>query len=283
MTNQSLITDAKNTWCEGCGNFSILHSIKKVIEEYEREGFARDKFVLVAGIGCHGKIADYLNINTVYSLHGRAIPFATGIKIANPNLKVICCVGDGDSYAEGLDHLLFAAKRNLDITVIVHDNRVYGLTTGQYTPTSPEDYHGKTNPPEGSDLPFNPLALMLTSGATFVARGYTGRMEGMQELIKAGLSHRGFSFIEILQVCASFFNRSSFYDEHIYDYHGDTGDFNMAFKTAYEWDYSSESPVAAGVIYKVEQEIFEDRFSSGKSDPEALRDAVFEYLSRSGH
>ncbi len=278
MTNTSLITGAKNTWCDGCGNFAILHSIKRVIEEYENEGVDRDKFVLVAGIGCHAKTADYLNINTVYSLHGRAIPFATGIKMANPDLKVICCVGDGDSYAEGLEHLLFAAKRNLDITVIVHDNRVYGLTTGQYTPTSPEGYHGKTNPPEGSDLPFNPIALMLCSGATFIARGYTGRMEEMQELIKAGLAHRGFSFLEILQVCASFFNNSSFYDEHIYDYHGDPGDRGRAYKTASEWDYNSDSPVAAGIIYKEEREIFEDRFSPGIAGPKARRMAVLEYL-----
>ncbi|ADN36550.1 2-oxoglutarate synthase [Methanolacinia petrolearia DSM 11571] len=279
MAAGNLITDAPNTWCEGCGNFAILHSIKNIIEEFGKEGIKPEQIVLVTGIGCHAKIADYLNINTLYSLHGRAIPYATGIKIANPDLKVICCVGDGDSYAEGLEHLLFAAKRNLDITVVVHDNRVYGLTTGQYTPTSPDSYHGKSNPPDGSDLPFNPLKLMLCSGATFIGRGYTGRMDHLQDLIKKGISHRGFSFIEVIQICASFYNKSQCYDEHVYDYEGDTGDINRAFSAASEWDYNSDARIPLGLIYRAEREIFEERFSNTTSDPEDRRKAVLEYLN----
>ena len=137
MTGRQLITDAQNTWCPGCGNFSIQHTLKNILADMEQQGKSLDDVVLVTGIGCHAKMADYLNINTFYTLHGRTIPVATGIKLGNPRLTVICCTGDGDSYAEGLDHLIFAAKRNIDITVIVHNNRVYGLTTGQYTPTSP--------------------------------------------------------------------------------------------------------------------------------------------------
>ena len=278
MAAGNLITDAPNTWCEGCGNFAILHSIKNIVEEFKEEGIKPEQIVLVTGIGCHAKIADYLNINTLYSLHGRAIPYATGIKIANPDLKVICCVGDGDSYAEGIEHLLFAAKRNLDITVVVHDNRVYGLTTGQYTPTSPGTYHGKSNPPDGSDFPFNPLKLMLCSGATFIGRGYTGRMDHLQDLIKKGISHRGFSFIEVLQICASFYNKSQCYDEHVYDYEGDTGDIGRAFSAASEWDYNSDSQIPLGLIYRAEREIFEERFNNAIPDPEARRKAVLEYL-----
>jgi len=278
MTNGSLITDATNNWCEGCGNFAILHSIKRIVEELEAGGVRREEIVLVAGIGCHGKIADYLNINSVYSLHGRAIAFATGIKIAKPELKVICCVGDGDSYAEGLEHLIFAAKRNVDITVVVHDNRVYGLTTGQYTPTSPGDYHGKTNPPGGHDLPFNPPALMLCSGATFIARAYTGRMDNLRELIKAGISHCGFSFVEVLQICASFFDKSSFYDSHVYEYSGDPKDLSQAREAASEWNYNNESQIPLGVIYETERDCFEERFGYDTSDDELRRRAVMEYL-----
>lgn len=278
MAKINLITDAKNTWCDGCGNFAILHTVKRIIEELLEEGEDPGKLVLVAGIGCHGKIADYLNVNSVYSLHGRAIAYATGIKIADPTLKVICCVGDGDSYAEGLEHILFAAKRNVDITVIVHDNRVYGLTTGQYTPTSAEDYHGKTNPEEGHDIPFNPMRLMMCSGATYLARGYTGRMDQLKELIRGGMDHKGFSLVETLQICASFYNKTDFYEEHVYDYGGDAGDSRRAFEAAGEWDYNSDSRIPLGLIYREERAIFEDRFSRDKMDPESRRNAVLGYL-----
>src|SRR5512136_1932130 len=204
MTSRPLITDAQNTWCPGCGNFSIQHTLKNVLADIEKEGQSLDNVVLVSGIGCHAKIADYLNINSFYSIHGRTLPVATGIKLANPRLKVICCAGDGDCYAEGLDHLIFAAKRNADITVIVHNNRVYGLTTGQYTPTSPLGFRGRSTPGGTTELPINPLELMLASGATFVARGYTRKMEQLRSLVTQGLLHRGFSFIDVLQICATY-------------------------------------------------------------------------------
>jgi len=140
MKGVDLISRAKNTWCPACGNFAVQHTLKDLLAELDGEEIPLEKVILVAGIGQHGKLFDFLNVNGFYSLHGRTIPVATGIKLANPDLRVICITGDGDSYAEGLDHLVFAAKRNLDITVLVHDNRVYGLTTGQFTPTSPYGY-----------------------------------------------------------------------------------------------------------------------------------------------
>ena len=158
----------------------------------EQAGRSLDDVVLVSGIGCHAKIADYLNINSFYALHGRPIPVATGIKLGNPDLTVICCTGDGDSYAEGLDHLIFAAKRNIDITVIVHNNRVYGLTTGQYTPTSPLGFKGKSTPSGTAEYPLNPLELMLASGATYVARGYTKKMDLLKKTCCGGHRTQGF-------------------------------------------------------------------------------------------
>ncbi len=143
---RTLITGTQNTWCPGCGNFTIQHTLKNILADREKEGKSLDDVVLVTGIGCHAKMADYLNINSVYTLHGRTIPVATGIKLANPDLTVICCAGDGDAYAEGLDHLIFAAKRNIDITLIVHNNRVYGLTTGQVHPDIPAGFQRKINP-----------------------------------------------------------------------------------------------------------------------------------------
>ena len=188
---RDLITPAQNTWCPGCGNFALQHTLKDILAGLEKEGRSLDDVMLVTGIGCHAKIADYLNINSVYTLHGRTIPVATGIKLANPKLTVICCAGDGDAYAEGLDHLIFAAKRNIDLTMIVHNNRVYGLTTGQYTPTSPLGFKGKSTPSGTNQYPFNPLELMLASGATYIARGYTRKMPQLRSY-PAGYRSQGF-------------------------------------------------------------------------------------------
>ncbi|NMB79893.1 MAG: 2-oxoacid:ferredoxin oxidoreductase subunit beta [Methanomicrobiales archaeon] len=260
MTPRNLITPAQNTWCPGCGNFTIQHTLKTILATREKEGHSLDDVVLVSGIGCHAKIADYLNINSFYSLHGRTIPVATGLKLANPNLTVICCCGDGDCYAEGLDHLLFAAKRNIDITVIVHDNRVYGLTTGQYTPTSPEGFHGKSTPAGTVEAPFNPLELVLASGATYIARGYTKKMQQLEALIKGGIAHRGFSCIDVLQICATFFPAADYYTPRVYDPEPyDRSDFVRACATIREWDYSGDGKIALGVLYERSAPSFEKR------------------------
>jgi 2-oxoglutarate/2-oxoacid ferredoxin oxidoreductase subunit beta len=258
---RSLITGAQNTWCPGCGNFTLQHTLKNVLADHENEGKSLDDVVLVTGIGCHAKMADYLNINSVYTLHGRTLPVATGIKLANPNLTVICCAGDGDVYAEGLDHLIFAAKRNLDITLIVHNNRVYGLTTGQYTPTSPLGFKGKSTPSGTTEYPFNPVELMLASGATYIARGYTKKMPLLQSLIHDGIAHKGFAFIDVLQICATFFNMTDYYQPRIYELSGhDAADFDAACKKAREWDYNRDAPIALGRIYRRTLPTFESHF-----------------------
>ena len=266
---RNLITPAQNTWCPGCGNFSIQHTLKDILAGMEKEGTTLDDVVLVTGIGCHAKMADYLNINSVYTLHGRTIPVATGLKLANPHLKVICCAGDGDAYAEGLDHLIFAAKRNIDITMIVHNNRVYGLTTGQYTPTSPLGFKGKSTPAGTAEYPFNPLELMLASGATYIARGYAKKMPQLAQLIHQGIAHNGFAFIDVIQICASFFNMTEYYQSRVYDLAGhDTGDFEMACAKAREWDYSRDAPISLGVFYEKSLPTFNERYVVRAITPE---------------
>jgi 2-oxoglutarate ferredoxin oxidoreductase subunit beta len=269
---RTLITSAQNTWCPGCGNFALQHTLKNLLSDREKEGKSLDNVVLVSGIGCHAKVADYLNINSFYSLHGRAIPAATGIKLANPALTVICCVGDGDAYAEGLDHLIFAAKRNIDITVIVHNNRVYGLTTGQYTPTSPLGFKGKSTPAGTAEYPINPVELMLASGAGFIARGYTRKMDLLKELIRAGIAHKGFAFIDVLQICATFFPATDYYDSLVYELPA-TGipDFEAACALAREWDYNSDARIALGTFFKRVFPSFDERMmpvSMGEDDRE---------------
>jgi 2-oxoglutarate ferredoxin oxidoreductase subunit beta len=278
MTRQ-LVTDTQNTWCPGCGNFSIQHTLKNVFAAMEEEGKSLDDVVLVSGIGCHAKIADYLNVNTFYSIHGRTIPVATGIKLANPNLTVICCSGDGDSYAEGLDHLIFAAKRNIDITVLIHNNRVYGLTTGQYTPTSPLGFKGKSTPSGTAEYPINPIELMLASGATYVARGYTRKMDQLKNLFLESIAHKGFAFIDILQICATFFPVSDYYSSRVYELsdHNRT-DFESACTKAREWDYNGDAKIALGTFFERSLPSFDEKTGQHWINAAERERAVQEFL-----
>lgn len=263
MTGGSLISDAQNTWCPGCGNFSIQHALKAVLSTLESEGISRDTMVLVTGIGCHAKMADYFDINSFYCIHGRTIPVATGIKIANPDLTVICCAGDGDAYAEGLDHLIFGAKRNIDITVIVHNNRVYGLTTGQYTPTSPLGFRGRSTPAGTLEYPLNPMEMMLATGATFVGRGYSKKMDSLKSLIREAILHRGFSFIDVLQICATFFDVHEVYDQYVYELRDhESASFDHAMEKAREWDYNSKGPIALGTFYRTKFPTFDQKVTA---------------------
>jgi len=278
MTRQ-LVTDTQNTWCPGCGNFSIQHTLKNVFAAMEKEGKSLDDVVLVSGIGCHAKIVDYLNVNTFYSIHGRTIPVATGIKLANPNLTVICCSGDGDSYAEGLDHLIFAAKRNIDITVLIHNNRVYGLTTGQYTPTSPLGFKGKSTPSGTAEYPLNPIELMLASGATYVARGYTRKMDQLKNLVLEGIAHKGFAFIDVLQICATFFPVSDYYSSRVYELsdHNRT-DFESACTKAREWDYNSDAKIALGTFFERSLPSFDEKMGQYRINAAERERAIQEFL-----
>jgi 2-oxoglutarate ferredoxin oxidoreductase subunit beta len=279
MTRQ-LITDTQNTWCPGCGNFSIQHTLKNVFAGMEQEGKSLDDVVLVSGIGCHAKIVDYFNVNTFYSIHGRTIPVATGIKLANPDLTVICCSGDGDSYAEGLDHLIFAAKRNIDITVLIHNNRVYGLTTGQYTPTSPLGFKGKSTPSGTAEYPLNPIELMLASGATYVARGYTRKMDQLKKLVLEGIAHKGFAFIDVLQICATFFPVTDYYSSRVYELsdHNRT-DFESACTKAREWDYNSDTRIALGTFFERSLPSFDEKMVHHRIDAAERARAIQEFLT----
>lgn len=210
-----LATYAENTWCPGCGNFGILNAFKKAVRRLESEGLLRRDLAMVTGIGCHGKIFDYLRVSGFYSLHGRAVATAQGMKFGNPRLNVVVFVGDGDAYGEGVAHLLFAAKRNADITVIVHNNGTYGLTTGQATPTSVKGFRGPSTPRGSVEDPLNPLALMLTAGATFVARGYPMKMDHLADLFVRAIRHEGFSLVDVLQPCVTFNNTYELYNRTV--------------------------------------------------------------------
>lgn len=209
---RDLNTSKANTWCPGCGNFGILSAFKKSIAELHKDGLSLDDIAITCGIGCHGKIFDYLNLSGMYCLHGRALATAQGIKLANPNLKVICFGGDGDSLGEGLEHTLFAAKRNMDITLILHNNGTYGLTTGQFSPLSSKGYHGLSTPKGSIETPFRAIPLLMEAGASFLARSYTARPEHLSAVICKAVAHKGFSFVEVLQPCVSYNNTYQYYN-----------------------------------------------------------------------
>lgn len=242
---EDLGTYAENTWCPGCGNFGILKSIKKTIQKLEEKGYKRENFAISAGIGCHGKTWDYLRLHGLYSLHGRPTATVQGIKIANPNLKVIAFSGDGDALAEGISHNIFAAKRNSDMTLVLHNNNVYALTTGQFTPTSEKGYQGPSTPEGSPEDPLNPLSLMLEANATFVARVFPGKMDHMVNTLVKAVEHEGFSFVEVLQPAVAYVNTWPLYNKktEIIEDNGD--DYERAMELAKKKD---KFPI--GVIYQ---------------------------------
>ena len=257
-----LNTTAVNTWCPGCGNFAILNAMKAVLGSLAGEGLPVENVVIVSGIGCHAKIVDYINVNSFYSLHGRVFPPATGIRLAKPELKVIGHAGDGDAYGEGLEHLIFAAKRNVNMTAIIHNNRVYGLTTGQYTPTSPEGFKGRSTPQGTKEMPINPLELMLASGATFLARGTSHGLELLKKIFKEAILHKGFSLVDVLQVCVTYYNMYEYYDKRVYELKDHNPlDYDQAEKKIREWDYNKDAKIALGVFYKKDAPTFEEGFT----------------------
>jgi len=276
----NLATAAQNTWCTGCGNFAILGAIKSVLQSLAEDGFPLENVVLVSGIGCHAKIVDYINVNSFYSLHGRVVPVAEAIKLSRPNVKVIGFSGDGDSYGEGMEHLIFAAKRNIDITMIIHNNRVYGLTTGQYTPTSPLGYKARSTPNGSKEMPINPLNMMLASGATFLGRGTSHGLELLKKLFKEAILHRGFSLIDVLQVCVTFDNLYEYYDKRVYELKDhDPSDETAAAAKIREWDYDHDAKIPLGIMYKREAETFDGRFET-KAKVMDRDTKIREYLKR---
>jgi len=269
MTKKNeLKTDTAVTWCPGCGNFAILTSLQKILIELEEEHVVElNNVVMASGIGCHAKIVDYVNVNSFHSIHGRVPPTISGIKLANPELTVIGHAGDGDAYGEGLAHLIFAAKRNIDINFIVHNNRVYGLTTGQFSPTSPAGFEGPSTPHGSPEDPLNPIELMLCAGATFVARGFSTNMKHLRVLLKAAVKHNGFSFIDVLQPCISFFDNNDYYKEHTYELAGekhDPSNLSAAMGRAGEWRYGQGDRIPIGIFYQVRKPSFEERLLGSK-------------------
>jgi 2-oxoglutarate ferredoxin oxidoreductase subunit beta len=256
MVTGSDYAGLKPAWCPGCGDFGILRALNRALIEMEIEPY---RVLMVSGIGQAGKLPHYTRGNVFNSLHGRPIPPAIGAKIANSELIVIAISGDGDAYGEGGNHFLHAARRNHDITYLVHNNQVYGLTKGQASPTSDVGFITKTTP-YGAASPVNPLAVAIVNGASFVSRGFAGDIDHLSNLIKKGIAHRGFALIDILQPCVSFNPKNTFqwYKERTYkleDEKYDAGDKMAALDKALEWG----DKIPIGVIYEANLPVYEDQ------------------------
>jgi len=283
MVTVSDYAGLKPAWCPGCGNFGILEALNRALIEMEIEPH---QVLLVSGIGQAGKLPHYTRGNVFNSLHGRPVPPAIGARIANSELIVIAVSGDGDAYGEGGNHFLHAARRNHDITYLVHNNQVYGLTKGQASPTSDVGFITKTTP-YGAASPVNPIALAIVSGASFVGRGFAGDIDHLSNLIKKGITHRGFALIDILQPCVSFNHKNTFqwYRERVYkleDERYDPSDKKAALEKALMW--GEEIPI--GIIYEENLPVYEDQLPAlsevplvkQKIDPRRVEKLLAEFM-----
>lgn len=253
-------------WCPGCGNYGILKLVSATLAELQLDP---QQTVFVSGIGQAAKLPQYLNLHYFNGLHGRALPPATAIKVSNRNLTVIAESGDGDMYGEGGNHFLHCIRRNPDLTSIVHNNMVYGLTKGQASPTSPR---GLVTPLQIDGVilePFNPLAVALALDASFVARAYVGHVEETRAILKAAIQHRGFALVDLLQPCVTFnkLNTYQWFEAHTTALPADhdRGDRVQAFARACE-----EEPLRLGIFYQKEKPIFEEQLAAYAADPRPL-------------
>ncbi len=258
---KNISTNTKPTWCPGCFNFQILAGIKNLIEKKLAKN-PSEKFAIVSGIGCHAKIFDYINLPGINTLHGRVAPTCLGIKVAEPSMNVLGFSGDGDSYSEGISHIIHAARYNSDYKMIVHNNQVFALTVGQPTSVTEKGYTDKTTPQGVKTQTLNPIKLMLASGASFVARVFADPKQ-VEKVMEKALKHKGFAFIEILQPCL-IFHPDKNYKEYTYDLqktkHNIT-DADSAMKKANEFDYNTldkKTKIPLGIFYQKERQIFEE-------------------------
>ncbi len=245
-------------WCPGCGNYGILNIVKAALADM---GLKPRDTVLVSGIGQAAKLPHYLRCNVFNGLHGRALPPATAIKAANPELTVIVTSGDGDMYGEGGNHFIHAIRRNPDITAVVHDNMVYGLTKGQASPTSREGFKTPVQVDGVFEEPFNPLAVAIALDASFVARAYCADVEEAKGILEEAIGHKGFSLVDMFQPCVTFnrLNTFEWFREHTYYLEDhDPSDRMAALEKALETE-----KLPLGVFYKSDRKTFEEGVESG--------------------
>jgi 2-oxoglutarate ferredoxin oxidoreductase subunit beta len=226
-------------------------------------GIQPKDLMVVSGIGCSSNLPGYIHAYGFHGLHGRAVALATGMKLGNPDLHVIVTGGDGDGYGIGIGHFIHAMRRNMDLTYIVMNNMTYGLTTGQASPTTPKTTATKSTPEGNIESPINPLALALVSGATFIARGFSGEINHLTDLIAQAIEHKGFALVDVFSPCVTYMNMYQFFKPRVYTLDGtdhDTSDWNQAMTKSYEWG----EKIPLGVLYRTEAPTYDQLDSTYK-------------------
>lgn len=244
-------------WCPGCGDFGVLRSLQQAAGKL---GIQPKDLLVVSGIGCSSNLPGFIHAYGIHSLHGRSVAVASGAHLANTDLKVVMTGGDGDGYGIGIGHFVHAMRRNLDVTYIVMDNQIYGLTTGQASPTTTRGHKTKSTPKGNAEIPLNPLALAITAGATYVARAFSGEQKQLVDLIAGGIAHKGFSLIDVFSPCVTYnkINTYPWFKERVYkleDNGWDPTDFKASLDKSFEWG----DKIPIGLLYKDEDKpIYED-------------------------
>ncbi|MBX0293877.1 2-oxoacid:ferredoxin oxidoreductase subunit beta [Haloarcula nitratireducens] len=250
-------SDKQPTWCPGCGDFGTMNGMMKALAE---TGNSPDDTFVVAGIGCSGKIGTYMHSYALHGVHGRALPVGIGVKMANPDLEVMVAGGDGDGYSIGAGHFIHAVRRNVDMSYVVMDNRIYGLTKGQASPTSREDFETSTSPDGPNQPPVNPKALALSAGATFIAQSFSSNSQRHAEIVRKAIEHDGFGFVNVYSPCVTF------NDVDTYDYFRDSiVDLDETDHDSTDRDQAKDKIMESdkeymGVLYQDENSVgFEER------------------------
>ncbi len=265
------------TWCPGCGDWGIGVSIRSA---FSQMGLEPSSLMAAFDIGCSGNMNDFLNAYAMHTLHGRSVVNAIGMKIANHSAPVVVIGGDGALYGEGGNHFIHACRGNHDITVIAHDNMVYGLTTGQVAPTAHQGYKSKSTPAGILEISVNPLALAITQGATFIAQAYAGDVPHLIDMIKQGISHKGFSLVNVLQPCVTFnkVNTYQYYNKRVYKLEEgyDSGNFDSAMQKTLEM---KEEKFPIGIIYKTDRPAFHELIPQLNSAPLVKKERFTDFES----
>jgi 2-oxoglutarate/2-oxoacid ferredoxin oxidoreductase subunit beta len=251
-------------WCPGCGNFSILKTFKDVVQEL---GLEPRKFTIVSGIGQAAKLPHYIRCNTFNGLHGRTLPVATALKLVNGGQIVIAVAGDGDCYGEGGNHLLHAMRRNINVKLFVHDNRIYGLTKGQASPTTGAEAHPKNLPFGVLSESLNPIALAVAMDCSFVARAFAGDMPHLKDIMKSAILHKGFALVDIFQPCVTFnkINTYEWFKKRVYHIEPEYNPEDRA--AAFSKSLEAEDRLPLGIIYKNNRSTFEDQIPVIREKP----------------
>ncbi len=249
-------SDTKPTWCPGCGDFSVLAAVEMALK---RLRIPSHNVAVVSGIGCSSNLPHFLSSYGFHAIHGRALPVAEGIRWANHGLTVIATGGDGDGFGIGAGHFVHTMRRNVDLTYVTMDNQIYGLTTGQASPTSMMGQRTKSTPNGVIEAPVDPIALALASGATYVARGFSGDVKHLADLVANGIQHRGFSFVDVFSPCVTYnkLNTFDFFRQRVYKLENaghDPTNLGLAFQRAIEWG----DKIPIGLFYTVDRPTYED-------------------------